>query len=144
LAKRADNWAEELVDRCGEESLLDGGQAGRNVTKITGAPAPFHYTWTEIVDSWLYEGCTGDFWKASRDEQEHRYAHFMTASLWDQQSLGCSQAFVPKCEATGKSLQAFVCEYGEGAPQAAPGLYPVAPVSQSLCALGQPFPVTVE
>jgi len=144
LEKEAKSWADELVARCGEESLLDGNIPGRNVTKITGAPAPFHYNWTEVVDSWLFEGCAGDFWKASVQEQQAQYAHFMTASLRNQRTVGCAQAFVKECSATGKSLQAFVCEYGEGAPPAGTGLYPSDPASQSLCALGRPFPVSIE
>ena len=144
LEGHAKSWARELIDRCDDVGLLDGGVPGRNVTKVSGAPEPFLHTWPQVVGDWLYEGCQGDFWKASRQEQEASYAHFMTATLKDQRTVGCAQIFTPDCKNLGSSLQAFVCEYGLGAPQRSEGLYPPDPRSQKLCQAPQPFPVRVE
>lgn len=145
LEARAKAWASELVDRCGETDLLDGGVPGRNVTKVTGATDAFYYSWPQVVDSWIYEGCLGSFWDASFPEQERSYTHFMTASFRDQEAIGCAQAFTSSCKATGNSLQAYVCQYSSSTtPAAQRGLYPQNPASQPLCAKGKPFPVKVE
>lgn len=146
LAKDAAAWAANLVQDCGNSSLFDKGP-GQNVTKITGAPESLHYSWSDVVNNWLYEGCKGmPLPDQSPAVQSHLYGHYMTAALRDQDAVGCAAEFIPSCSATGKSLQVYVCNYGKEAnPVTSETLasYPAHPMSAPLCSLSEPFPVNL-
>lgn len=146
LADSAASWVRYLTENCGDERLMDKGP-GQNVTKVTGASNPLYYSWSDVVNNWLYEGCKGKpLPSESASEQSRLYGHYMTATLKEQGAVGCASSFVSTCPATGKSLQVYVCDY-ERSAQPVTALqgnvtdYPRDPMVAPLCSLAQPFPV---
>lgn len=139
LQDSADEWAEHLINTCGQTSIMDRGPA-QNVTKVTGSTSALPYSWTQVVDNWLYEGCDG-FPHSTRGKE-----HFMTAAFKTQGAVGCSARFIEKCEATGKSLQVYVCDYEKPAPELtaeSKHLYPSNPSSAQMCSFPAPFSATI-
>jgi hypothetical protein len=148
LEKSSEIWAQILIDDCGNEKKMDRppspGGPGQSVTKVTGASDPLHYSWSDVVDNWLYEGCKEKpSMNDSHSRQSLMYGHYMTATLKNQNSVGCSSKFKSKCPATGKSLQVYVCDYKRSAHSDAFEDYPSDTTKVSLCSNTQPFPVNL-